>query len=886
MEKETGSVQLTRPFATRPSALLTTGGGRLPPWLSRLLEPQALVGTRAEAGWTLACCLLAAAIGAVDVLTGARPIGAGALMVLTVVLASWVVGRRQLGVVVAVTVAVATAEVTLGILTPVTFAARTVVVVVVALVGHAAAARTAEVRRARRHEMSTLLRASELLGGSLDQSAVAAEVVQVAAGALAPGEGPGQPATALVRVDGGRAFVAARHDASGTAVRPAAGGPLAEVPPRARDALAGGRPVVTSSADVAAALQLPAEARAWALAPVQVDGRPYGLLAVAASDPALFRRDALRLLEGVARFAGQALSASLRHAEVDSLRQRLQHSMDLALDVGRSLSADQVIASILVRVTDTVGADQATLARVDGADLVVEAVYRGAPDGVPTRVGRHYPRETVAGVPDLDSALAMGQPVIGGEPRARVGGEDLAAALPDSPHVLTFPFVFGGRTACLLVLGRTDRTFGADDLAQLEPMADVALLALRNAHLYEEAEAARREAGVSSGRLRAAIQAAEEIGTGELPEVMDRVLGRAMAVVQADQGGIFRLDGEALVLEHVQESGDAEVAPAPPPTPRDSRLAADAIGARRPLRGVLPGGAGHVIQCPLVLEREIVGLLELTRRRDDPFEEADLLALQPFATLAALLLRNARLLAEARQVGRAKSAFLNLAAHELRTPLAVIKGYLSLLDDGTYAVPEETRAEAVGTLLAKAQELDSLVEALLTTARLEVGSLPRAAGELDVCQAVQDAAARLRPRARLEGARIEVRLPEEDVRTRADRAHVARILDNLLNNALTYSPRAARITMEVRAGDPIQVVVRDRGQGIPPEHHERVFERFHRVEGSTSRYSPGLGLGLAISRELAQMNGGTLVLEESKPDVGSVFVLRLPLVTTPAAASA
>ena len=871
-------MQLSHPFARAPAAGMTGSLARLASWLSPILEPQAVAGTRFEHAWTATWALLVAAVAAADVMATPRPIGAGALMVLPVVAASWMLGRRPLVVVVTLAVVLTVAETALGLLTPTALAARVLVVLVVALLGRAAAVNTAGLRRARRHEVSTLLRASELVGRALDQSAVAAEVVQVAAGALAPAGAPGRGAAALVRVDGRSAFLVARHDESGTAMRPAAGTPLVDLPDPVHEALAGGRVVVAPAAEVEAALELPRGAGAWALAGLHVDAEPFGLLAVASAGAAAFGPDDLRLLEGVARVAGQALSASLRHTELDDLRRRLQHSMELALDVGRSLAPDEVIASILARITETVGADQAVLARVDGGDLVVEATHHAGPAGRPASVGRHFARETVEGVPDLAWALARGQPVIGGAPRFRVGGEELAAALPAAPHVLTFPFVFGGRTARLLVLGRSGgRQFGPGDLAQLEPMADVALLALRNAQLYEEAERAKLEASTSSGRLRAAIDAAEEIGsTGELSEVMDRVLRRAVAAVHADHGGISRLDGATLVLEHAHDPAGVHDTPGARRQLGESGLAAKSIAGRRALRGALPDGAGFVIQCPLVVEREVVGLLELGRRGEEPFEEAELLTLQPFATLAALLLRNARLLAEARQVGQAKSAFLNLAAHELRTPLAVIKGYLSLLEDGTYAVPDETRVEAVGTLLAKAQELESLVEALLTTARLEVGSLPRVAGELDVCQAVQDAVARVRPRARLEGALIDVRLPEEDLRPRADRAHVARILDNLLNNALTYSPRPARVTMEVRPDDPIQLAVRDRGQGIPPEHHERVFERFHRVEGSTSRYSPGLGLGLAISRELAQMNGGTLVLEESVPDVGSTFVLRLP----------
>ncbi len=275
--------------------------------------------------------------------------------------------------------------------------------------------------------------------------------------------------------------------------------------------------------------------------------------------------------------------------------------------------------------------------------------------------------------------------------------------------------------------------------------------------------------------------------------------------------------------------------------------------------------------------REVVGVLGLSRRRQPPFAESDLLTLQPFGILAGLLLRNARLLAEARQVGRLKSTFLNLAAHELRTPLAVIRGYLSMLEDGTYPVPERTRDDAVRTLVAKAQELESLVEGLLTGARLEVGALPRVESEFDVRDAVRQAVVRLGPRARLEGVRVAVDLPAEELRTRADWGHVARILDNLLNNAVNYSLAPADVAVSMRDGDGVHVVVRDRGLGIPSDEQERVFERFHRGEAATSRFSPGLGLGLSISRELAQMNGGALALERSAPGEGSVFVLRLPL---------
>src|SRR4030088_1944797 len=186
-----------------------------------------------------------------------------------------------------------------------------------------------------------------------------------------------------------------------------------------------------------------------------------------------------------------------------------------------------------------------------------------------------------------------------------------------------------------------------------------------------------------------------------------------------------------------------------------------------------------------------------------------------------------------------------------------------MLEDGTYEVPADVLDEVVGTLVVKARELDTLVEALLTMAKLAVGALRRRAGDLDVADTVRQALDRLTPRARIEGARIEARLPDRVPWVRADRDHLARILDNLLNNALTYSRPPAEVTVVVRAGDGVEIVVRDRGLGIPAEQHGHVFERFHRLDGEGSRFSPGLGLGLSISRELAQINEGSLRLEGS-----------------------
>jgi signal transduction histidine kinase len=220
---------------------------------------------------------------------------------------------------------------------------------------------------------------------------------------------------------------------------------------------------------------------------------------------------------------------------------------------------------------------------------------------------------------------------------------------------------------------------------------------------------------------------------------------------------------------------------------------------------------------------------------------------------------------------------LDVVAHELRAPLTVIRGYLSLIEDGTYPVPPATRDGAVSIIAAKARELDSLIDILNTASKLANGLLPVQPALVELGGAVEAAVFEVADRARLEWATIETKLLDGPIRVTADRGHVVRIIVNLLHNALTYSTRPAKVTIEVRSRAYAEVVVRDRGIGIAADRQREVFERFRRLDSTQPHYTAGVGLGLPISRDLAVANGGSLMLEHSEPGHGSTFVLRLPV---------
>jgi signal transduction histidine kinase len=175
----------------------------------------------------------------------------------------------------------------------------------------------------------------------------------------------------------------------------------------------------------------------------------------------------------------------------------------------------------------------------------------------------------------------------------------------------------------------------------------------------------------------------------------------------------------------------------------------------------------------------------------------------------------------------------------------------------------------------KAGELTGLIDDLLLAASMEGGTVAVHNEVFDLREAVTAALDRAVGRATLLRARMEHDLPADRVLVEADSDHVGRILDNLVNNALTYSTGDPWLRLSVPAEGPPRVAVEDHGVGIEPDQSERIFERFYRVNDPALGYPPGTGLGLYISRDLAQRLGGTLVLERSRPRRGSRFLLTL-----------
>ena len=225
------------------------------------------------------------------------------------------------------------------------------------------------------------------------------------------------------------------------------------------------------------------------------------------------------------------------------------------------------------------------------------------------------------------------------------------------------------------------------------------------------------------------------------------------------------------------------------------------------------------------------------------------------------------------ELERTKAEFLNLASHELRSPLTVLRGYNSMLEDGS--IPAEQIPAVARILETKLAQMDLLIEQMLETARLEHESFDLVRDRFELGDVAQEQLDVFRALAR--DHRFVMGPDAGPLVVEGDRARIATILANFMDNAVKYSPRGGEVTVTTRRqGDDALVSVRDEGMGIVPEHLPLLFARFGRLPTEENVTIPGTGLGLFLCKQLAIRHGGNIEVQ-SKPGVGTRFTLTLPL---------
>ena len=287
----------------------------------------------------------------------------------------------------------------------------------------------------------------------------------------------------------------------------------------------------------------------------------------------------------------------------------------------------------------------------------------------------------------------------------------------------------------------------------------------------------------------------------------------------------------------------------------------------------------NILGVPIEICDRTIGVLEGLNKLEGEFTEADAQLLSLVAAQAAVAINNARIIEELqeannelRKADKLKADFMAVASHELRTPLGIILGYATFLK-------EEAKgefSEHAGTVHGAAMRLRTLLEDMTSMNLLYTGATELRPRPIQIQTIVKNVFDKASTMTQAADHRLELIQPSKDLWVNADE-RLEKVFENLLNNAIRFTPPKGEIHVRVSAvEDEILVEVQDSGIGIHPNEVERIFEHFYQVEHHMRRRYQGLGLGLAIARGMVELHRGRIWAESDGPGKGSIFKVLLP----------
>jgi PAS domain S-box-containing protein len=276
-----------------------------------------------------------------------------------------------------------------------------------------------------------------------------------------------------------------------------------------------------------------------------------------------------------------------------------------------------------------------------------------------------------------------------------------------------------------------------------------------------------------------------------------------------------------------------------------------------------------------------LGLIQLSDKYEGDFTEDDEAVLVQLAQITSVALENARLVQSLREADSRKDEFLATLVHELRNPMAPIRNGLQVMKLARGDL--ETIEDAQAVVERQVTQLVRLVDDLMDVSRITRGKIELRKTRIDLAKVVQHAIETSRPLIEGSGQEFTLVIRSAPILVDADATRLAQVFSNLLNNAAKYTEPGGQVLMRVEREDQEAVVrVRDTGAGIPAHMLTQVFEMFKQVDQSLERSQGGLGVGLTLVKRLVEMHGGTVEARSAGQGSGSEFVVRLPMVTSPA----
>lgn len=610
----------------------------------------------------------------------------------------------------------------------------------------------------------------------------------------------------------------------------------------------------------------------------------------------LFTEDEVRL---VTLFADQAAVAIEKARLYQAEREQYELAETLrqvSATLISTLDVHVVLDRILEQVSRVVPYDAANIMFIEGGSLRV-ARWRGY-DRFGTVAFMSTFTTPVANMSGMAQMIATLEPLLVSDARVNPGLARYRETEWVRSYASALIHVRGEVIGLLNVDSATPGFFGQNHADRLSVFADQAAIAVENARLYQ-AEQEQRELAQTLREVSSIL-----VSTLDTDAVLDHILEQVGHVVPNDAANVMLIEGDqarivrsrgyerfgvhefiatyalrlpdAPSLHSMVETGEPVVIPDTHGDPR---------WIPHPKTVWIRSYAG----APIRVRGAVIGYLNVDSATPGFFGQTHADRLRSFADQAAIAIANAglyateqqrvaamaRALEQQRELDRLQREFIQNVSHELRTPLGIVMGHAELLESGELGDLQPDQQQSVGVIVRRVQMLGKLVTDITAVLETETRELKRE--PLDLIRLVQSWLAEFRVTAEKAGLALTADIAPQLPLVSGDSLALHRVLDNLLGNAFKFTPKGGQVTVRLqRQGENVVLQVADTGIGIPSDQLRRVFERFYQVDGSATRRFGGIGLGLALVKEIAEAHGGRVTVT-SQVGVGTTFTVSLPV---------